>query len=107
VGRFGGEEFLVVAPGCDSSPSRAQAERLREIVSSQPVKVKDLSIDVTVSVGVATVRDPTPQDLEALLSVADKALYLAKERGRNRVEGECSAPLPSAMTGPPDSSDPA
>lgn len=107
VGRFGGEEFLVVAPGCDSSPSRAQAERLREIVSSQPVNVKDLSIDVTVSVGVATLRDPRPQDLEALLSVADKALYLAKERGRNRVEGECSAPLPSAMTGPPDSSDPA
>ena len=106
VGRFGGEEFLVVAPGCDSSPCRAQAERLREVICSQPIKVKDLSISVTVSVGAATARDPRPQDLEALLSMADKALYLAKERGRNRVEGECSPTPPSAVPGPPDRSVP-
>jgi diguanylate cyclase (GGDEF)-like protein len=106
LGRFGGEEFLVVAPGCDASPCRAQAERLRDIVSSQPIMVKDLSINVTVSVGVATLRGPKPQDLEAMLSVADKALYLAKEGGRNRVEGECISPSPSTTPGPSESFEP-
>jgi diguanylate cyclase (GGDEF)-like protein len=104
VGRFGGEEFLVVAPGCDSTPCRAQAERLREVICSQPITVKDLSINVTVSVGAVTARDPRPQDLEALLSVADKALYLAKERGRNRVEGECTAAPLAATPDLPDGS---
>ena len=54
VGRFGGEEFLVVAPGSDTAPGLAQAERLREVVCSQPIAVKDISINVTISVGVAT-----------------------------------------------------
>ena len=96
VGRFGGEEFLVVAPGCDTAPGRAQAERLRGVVCSEAVLLKDLSISVTVSVGVATAPEPKAQDWEALLSGADKALYRAKENGRNRVEGEiCSTPVSS------------
>ena len=88
VGRFGGEEFLVVAPGCGTESGLVQAERLREVVSAQPVAVKDISIEVTVSVGVATSPEPKPQHLESLLSAADKALYRAKENGRNRIEGE-------------------
>ena len=96
VGRFGGEEFLVVAPGCDTAPGRAQAERLRGVVCSEAVLLKDLSISVTVSVGVATAPEPKAQDWEALLSGADKALCRAKENGRNRVEGEiCSTPVSS------------
>jgi diguanylate cyclase (GGDEF)-like protein len=101
VGRFGGEEFLVVAPGCDVAPGLTQAERLREVVNSQPIAVKDISIHVTVSVGVATSHHLQPPHMEVLLSAADKALYRAKERGRNRVEGESSPIPPSATPGLP------
>ena len=101
VGRFGGEEFLVVAPGCDAASGLAQAERLRAVVSSQPITVKDISINATVSVGVATSHELTAQHMETLLSAADKALYRAKENGRNRVEGESSPVLLSATPGPP------
>ena len=102
VGRFGGEEFLIVAPGCDAAPGLAQAERLREVVSSGPVQLKDLSIDVTVSVGVATSPEPQPEELEALLSAADEALYRAKKNGRNRVEGGHSFTRVPSATGSPD-----
>jgi len=102
VGRFGGEEFLVVAPGCDVSPGLMRAERLREVVCAQPVILKDLSINVTVSVGVASSPEPKPQDLESLLSAADKALYRAKEGGRNRVEAESFPVSLTAVPGPSD-----
>jgi diguanylate cyclase (GGDEF)-like protein len=101
VGRFGGEEFLVVAPGSDEAPGLAQAERLRQVISSQPITVNDISIDVTVSAGVATSHELKAQHMEALLSAADKALYRAKEKGRNRVEGESSPVLVSATLDPP------
>jgi diguanylate cyclase (GGDEF)-like protein len=86
VGRVGGEEFLVVAPDCDRSPGAAQAERLREAICSTPIVVKDLSIKVTVSVGVATSRKPKTETLDTLVAAADRALYRAKKKGRNRVE---------------------
>jgi diguanylate cyclase (GGDEF)-like protein len=91
VGRFGGEEFLVVAPGCRTAPGLILAEKLREVVCSQPITLKDLSVKVTISVGVATTLDPNRQDMEALLTAADNALYRAKSEGRNRVEGQTSA----------------
>ncbi len=106
VGRYGGEEFLVVAPGCDTSPGLVQAERLRKVVCSQPIMFKDLSFDVTISVGVATLHDPKTQCIEALLSAADQALYRAKSAGRNRVEGECAVTSIPATTGLPDGSVP-
>jgi len=86
VGRIGGEEFLVVAPDCDRSPGAARAERLREAICSTPIVVKDLSIRVTVSVGVATSRKPKTDTLDTLVCAADRALYRAKKKGRNRVE---------------------
>lgn len=100
VGRFGGEEFLVVVPGCDTSPGLAQAERLRKAVCSQPITVKNLSINVTISLGVATLHHSIQQGMEALLSLADQALYRAKAGGRNRVEGGSASDNPP---GPPDS----
>jgi len=106
VGRFGGEEFLVVAPGCDAAPGLARAERLREVVGSEPVIVKDICIKVTASVGVTTLREPKPQDYEAVLAAADKALYRAKEGGRNRVEGESAATPSSDTPRPPGGSSP-
>lgn len=100
VGRIGGEEFLVVLPDHSAAQGLAQAERLRKAVCAQPITLKDLSISITVSVGVATLRHPKQDEMEALLALADQALYRAKVGGRNRVEGESAANGPS---GPPDS----
>ena len=100
VGRIGGEEFLIVVPGCAAAQGMAQAERLREVVCTRPTKFKDLSINVTVSVGVATMPHPKQDGMEALLALADQALYGAKAGGRNRVEGASAADSPST---PPDS----
>jgi two-component system cell cycle response regulator len=90
--RFGGDEFVVLAPGITSQQAVALAERIREAVCGTPVEViQGANVTLTVSIGVAGVtlaRDVT--DLKAaaerLLSDADAALYKAKQLGRNRVE---------------------
>ncbi|MGO8791376.1 MAG: GGDEF domain-containing protein [Terriglobia bacterium] len=100
VGRVGGEEFLIVSPNCCAPDGLIQAERLREVVCSQPVALKDLSIQVSISLGVATTLDSKRQNMEALLAGADRALYRAKAAGRNRVEGESSAVPPPSEPDP-------
>ena len=90
VGRFGGEEFLVLLPGCDAAAARAVGERMRECIENQRATVGPDSVQVTVSVGVAvTVNGSASAD--ALVEAADAALYRAKETGRNRVES-CATP---------------
>lgn len=85
VGRFGGEEFSIVVPGCEKSPALNVAARLGAAVSSMPVATSDGNISVTLSLGVTTVKGPK-MDPDWLLRSADAALYRAKESGRNRVE---------------------
>lgn len=85
LGRCGGEEFLVISPGCDAVDAAEQAERLRQNVSARPVQCMHGIIPVTVSLGVATVTGDLVQ-ADELLRVADEALYKAKKNGRNRVE---------------------
>lgn len=88
VGRFGGEEFLVLLPGTTGEGAMAVAEALRHDLET-PVRCGDEAIDVTVSIGVSSrvpVRDE--RGCEALIASADRALYRAKERGRNRCELE-------------------
>jgi diguanylate cyclase (GGDEF)-like protein len=90
--RFGGDEFVVLAPGIASEQAAALAERIRDAVCGTPMEVAaGTKLTLTVSIGVAETllsRDDT--DLKAaaerLLSDADAALYRAKQRGRNRVE---------------------
>jgi len=86
--RWGGEEFVVAMPGTDLEPARARAEMLRATIEKQEFshnwRTGD-GIPFTVSIGVAT-RTPGEHDLDAILKRADKALYKAKEEGRNRVE---------------------
>lgn len=85
VGRYGGEEFLVVVPGSDLAAAAELAERLRQGIAAQPVSTDSAMISVTVSLGVAVSADQ-PGGLDDLLRRADEALYAAKDRGRNRVE---------------------
>jgi diguanylate cyclase len=84
VGRFGGEEFLVVLPETDENGAAACAERIRRKVGGRPFRSGGREIPVTVSVGVA--QWLPGEGLEALLRRADEALYRAKRGGRNRVE---------------------
>jgi eukaryotic-like serine/threonine-protein kinase len=83
LGRYGGEEFAMVTP--ETGPSAADlAERLRRMVSAQPVPTAVGPLPVTISVGLAYL-DGGGQDLRQLLAHADGALYQAKQTGRNRV----------------------
>jgi two-component system chemotaxis response regulator CheY len=86
LGRYGGEEFLIIASGCDLSQTMALAERIRSFMSAGPVKSHSEEIPVTVSLGVAVGSDQVDKDAAALIAAADEALYRAKKAGRNRVE---------------------
>jgi diguanylate cyclase (GGDEF)-like protein len=84
LARWGGEEFAVLAPDIDRDGALALAERAREALAEEAVRVGDISIDLTLSVGaaLATGDRRTP---DALVHAADQALYQAKDAGRNRV----------------------
>lgn len=84
VGRFGGEEFVVLLPNTDAAEACRIAERLRRGAGLVSVLANDVSVGVTVSVGVS-VSGRDGHDLFELLAAADLALYRAKHRGRNRV----------------------
>jgi diguanylate cyclase (GGDEF)-like protein len=85
-GRYGGEEMMVVLPGSGTTDAFAVAERIRTSVSSQPILTYRGALHVTLSLGVAGTDLVGHDDLQALVSAADEALYRAKNRGRNRVE---------------------
>jgi diguanylate cyclase (GGDEF)-like protein len=85
VGRHGGEEFVVVLPGCDARGAMAAAERLRAAVAGTVVPLGAGGLRVTCSIGVAVWNAPDRWTREALLDAADGALYEAKSSGRNRV----------------------
>jgi len=80
VGRWGGEEFLLLCPNTDQDGAQAVAEKLRASVSAEPFQA---GISLTISLGVAIATGKEAPD--AVLDRADRALYEAKEAGRNRV----------------------
>lgn len=84
VGRFGGEEFVVLLPGADVEQAMGAAERCRLAVESMEIPGAPY-LSVTASVGVAAFPDHG-DDLDTLLRASDAAMYAAKARGRNRVE---------------------
>jgi two-component system cell cycle response regulator len=84
VGRYGGEEFLLVLPGTDGLTGLYIAERIREAVGNKPVQASGQPISVTVSLGVAAVGKDEDTDPLVLLRAADLALSRAKGAGRNR-----------------------
>jgi two-component system cell cycle response regulator len=82
VGRYGGEEFLIVLPGCDAAHAAVQAERMRDALGATPFLSASQPVLVTVSLGAACSAHCAP---ETLVREADDALYEAKAEGRNRV----------------------
>jgi diguanylate cyclase (GGDEF)-like protein len=84
VGRYGGEEFLIVLPGCDSDQVQEAAERIRAVVASTPILAAGSEISITVSIGGA-VAPPCGISAKEILTTADAALYRAKAAGRNCV----------------------
>ncbi|MRW94478.1 diguanylate cyclase [Duganella sp. FT80W] len=87
VGRYGGEEFIVLLPELDAARGQQRIGELHGAINAQPVLAPDgQSIPVTSSFGVATASPGQHQTAESLLHAADQALYRAKNGGRNRIE---------------------
>lgn len=106
LARYGGEEFIAMLPDATASQAMLLAERLRQAIEQKPLITENGSmIRVTISIGVAQAR--APYDGKDVISQADKALYIAKETGRNRVvlykahengaESEASDPVQTYM----------
>lgn len=92
VGRYGGEEFLVILNKCNPASAKTRAESLRKAMANKPVPTRSGPLNVTMSVGVALTTDYANHDVEAMMQEADKALYEAKAAGRDCVR----LALPSA-----------
>jgi diguanylate cyclase (GGDEF)-like protein len=84
VGRYGGEEFLIIAPGCGLRETWELAERVRTHVASCSIMAGESQVTASLSLGIATGTAAT--DMEKVLHASDSALYAAKRAGRNRVE---------------------
>jgi len=84
LGRYGGEEFLIIAPGCDLDLAQKLAERVRVAVGSEPIDLGDDYATASLSLGVTL--GTAESDPEFLVAQADTAMYQAKRKGRNRVE---------------------
>jgi diguanylate cyclase (GGDEF)-like protein len=83
VGRYGGEEFLVILPTCDREQTANSAERIRAAIEAAPFTVAEKEISLTVSIGATVVPDFATSESD-ILSLSDMALYQAKSEGRNR-----------------------
>jgi two-component system cell cycle response regulator len=86
VGRYGGEEFLLVLPSCDLEGAIDRANELRELIAKTHVAAGGVEQAITMSLGVAVSECVGIKEVEALIGRADLALYSAKKKGRNRVE---------------------
>ena len=85
VGRYGGEEFLIILPGCDLTTGARRADELRNLVAKDPIFTPFGTTTATVSLGVTAAFD-RECSVSELLREADVCMYAAKKKGRNRVE---------------------
>lgn len=90
VGRWGGEEFIIVMHDTSLDESREVAERIRHQIETLEIQLKETTVSVTASLGVSELT-PDEQTIDAAVTRADTALYTAKRSGRNRVECEATA----------------
>jgi two-component system cell cycle response regulator len=85
VGRYGGEEFLIILPGCDAVCTASQAERMRAALANETMTINERPHQVTCSFGATCWRPGMDTSTDTLIRVADSALYMAKGQGRDRV----------------------
>ena len=95
LARYGGEEFLIIAPNCNLAEARRLADRILLRLQATLVEVGEQRLSITVSIGL--VAGGYPLSSEELIALADRALYRAKEKGRNRFE--CEEALPARVKG--------
>jgi len=100
VGRYGGEEFLTLMPGCDSVAALVRADQIRSGVSSTPIGSSVKARTITLSMGVAVSDGSKRVDPHSILHQADLGLYKAKKTGRNRVE-QIDETETTQVAGPP------
>ena len=84
IARYGGEEFAILCRGTDRERGRKLAERLRLVLAPELALTEDVSLKVTISIGIAVVPGPGVGDARELVRAADEALYEAKRQGRDR-----------------------
>jgi two-component system cell cycle response regulator len=96
VGRYGGEEFLMILPNCDLPNAMLRSNEMREIIARAPVVNGGEEKRITMSMGVAVSGCDGKTEVEALLNQADAGLYQAKKSGRNRVEHFAAATVKKA-----------
>ncbi|MDX2479281.1 MAG: diguanylate cyclase [Desulfuromusa sp.] len=83
--RYGGEEFIIILPETDLPTALMVAERYREEISESVIRIGKQKLHITVSIGVTAAHSERSETRDSLIGRADKALYLAKEQGRNKV----------------------
>ncbi|MFY9120251.1 MAG: GGDEF domain-containing protein [Syntrophomonadaceae bacterium] len=86
VARFGGEEFIILMPNTSVEEGYSFAERIRKTIMEKVFSVGSVTLQITSSFGVSSMGDINSQNLEDYYLLADRALYLAKQSGKNRVE---------------------
>jgi two-component system, cell cycle response regulator len=86
VGRYGGEEFLLILPGCDLTTGARRADEVRRLVAKDPIPTPLGTASVTVSMGVSATSPDRDHTVSDFLHEADVSMYAAKKNGRNRVE---------------------
>lgn len=99
IGRYGGEEFLIVLPSVTADVTFQRAQAIREIIGRSPFRIEAREIRITASLGAAASDATAGCEAERLLGAADAALYRAKQRGRDCVEfatAEDFVPAPAA-----------
>lgn len=85
AGRFGGDEFCMLLMGVSAGDAAARAQAVRRAVAARPLRIDGIDVPVTLSIGIAHMREGRDADLDRLLAIADRRLYLAKRTGRDRV----------------------
>jgi diguanylate cyclase (GGDEF)-like protein len=84
IGRYGGEEFMVLLPETDLMGGKCVAERLRKLVESQTFTTDQGPVQITISLGICTIPSDSVETPAQLVKAADEAMYRAKQTGRNR-----------------------
>ena len=85
IGRYGGDEFIILLPGSNCIQAQQIAERVHNNITSQANATEKKNPYVTISIGVAELKQASDSTLEKLIARADKAMYIAKQAGRNQL----------------------